>query len=695
MAGSTSGGHSPDHAVLQALVAQHSAGEIGSEEFLLQLARLRSPLGSGCAAATPPGEACDPDLRKMPLVLSANDALELLRRQREGGSSSQLEALTPSGDKQFGSMEPACRDWALDLPLQRSHQRAQGFLFQEQSQMAKAAEAMTALSQELPCGVQQAGGAVGSSQQQSMAATTMLAAERRASATRPDAHRSLAASQEMGCPLGTAEEPRLDVLGSADQFLDCSPVWDASFSESVRTYASTPSAFLERSNHWVARRAQKIHSLRRHNSELEVSECSFKPKCVARPRSSSTGRWRRAALPTCHGSMSARGPSHLKLEASRWAEKRAQEELQECTFKPDLSQSASSLKLSFASLSRRAELQGEQPSVASSAGHRGEWPARPASTTKSCTLEAEEEDASMFTPQTNAPAPHMVRARAYLKEAVFDRLSKAVSSGGGPLAKQETHSADHDLQADAIHEEDGGVALPGKACVAACRSPGRSSSVGWLSSVDTASEYCGTQGSEATLLRFLRRQNECEEARLRRLEKLEAEATLAAARPAISSNSRRLAELHKMKLNSGVRETAWSTPQVMAAAAAARGRSRDSFVEQAVAKEFVEEECSFCPSINAVSARRPARSVDELSGGDFRKREAKAKALRERLQHAREMEALRAEEPMLRECTFRPQVNSDAPSFVKHMAETYRAAKGVTERAEESQSTIVQRPEWR
>eukprot|EP00927_Polykrikos_kofoidii_P078048 TRINITY_DN74928_c0_g1_i1.p1 TRINITY_DN74928_c0_g1~~TRINITY_DN74928_c0_g1_i1.p1 ORF type:complete len:811 (+),score=112.34 TRINITY_DN74928_c0_g1_i1:99-2531(+) len=546
------------------------------------------------------------------------------------------------------------------------------------------------------------------------------------------------------------------------------PSWilhEASLSDAVplpslsrRSCSSLSSSFSIRNETWRAQRSKRIEAMRREISDQEIAECSFEPKIGRRrhrsattsreaagagvcPSSSSTGSARETVhrgVP-CHA-MAATAVRRREEKAAPWLQHREDELMQECTFAPDLSLSASSLRLTkrVANLASSMSFSTSRDVGNTSRRTCGEQ----LSSFK--VRDAEQAGDFVFTPQTNNVPTHMVHARSYMQKDVFSRLSEpaptqapTLGSPAGRLSarkaeerRDEMRSARATVSDTAVVTNRGGNGGP--AAVANSGAAGVATMT--LSSVDGLLESsfldARLSAGDSVLHRFLRRQNECEEARHRRLQEIEA-STTPALRPSLCQASRRLADRRHDSGTAGVRCV--STPSLQAAAAAAEAAATEA------------EECVFRPTINVKSARLPSRTCEERSRGDSLKREAHLADLRKQLQSKdeqeatfaprlhtppsyvevkrpsilnadeyvkcalnrrnaelakRELEIQRKNEPILSECTFRPRVNSGAPVFVQRMAETYRVARDLKEKENQAlfaTGQLVQqpRPDWR
>jgi len=390
--------------------------------------------------------------------------------------------------------------------------------------------------------------------------------------------------------------------------------------------------------------------------------------------------------------------------------------MRDCTFTPDLSKSAMSFSLhrsmGAASVDDEGSQEGLRGSPAGTMRRSWEEAHMGRSASQRIVLRREPE----HQPRTNDVGPNMLRARMYTCQNVFSRLSQ-------PQLHPEEPTAEASEQASC---SSGG---------------GRRSARGGASDASHSDE---------AVLRFLQRQNEHEEERCRRIQEIEA-CTAPALRPVLDPLSRRLVERRRSR---GSRErcgytSAASLSPGRSSPAGAGGRSRNCSHGLAEAASAVDinlqaSGCSFRPKIRPTSARRPARGCVELSSGDLERRQARAAQLREQLEEEemqlapftpslneaslhvrgrlrvteepglymahlkerscaveaeRERELRRRDEKALSECTFRPKVNEGgAPVYVRRLAESHRAAKGLREKENQVQlgaDSAKPRPDWR
>ncbi|CAE8621087.1 unnamed protein product [Polarella glacialis] len=418
----------------------------------------------------------------------------------------------------------------------------------------------------------------------------------------------------------------------------------------------------------------------------------------------------------------------------------------ECTFSPNLAQSASSLRLSLRSLGGMEE--GSSTLDVCDAAF-GSWEASQ--------VEQSHEDAECTgRPQTNEVPPHMLRAQSYVRQNVFERLSSQSSRGALLLGLSSV------LAPSAADEAGGGSNTPSRTGRLDAPSEEQlASSLGasLISSVQSGRAEVdvpvkenlapqGLPGDEAsrqekpsskafeTFCSFLQRQNEREDHRRRHLREIEEE-TAPSLQPELSANSRRMVQRQRSTSSKpGIRKS-FSTDALGSGCSGSRSLSPRRRHE---VSENIEPEYCFRPQIRPSSAKRPLRGVDELSAGDLQRREAHRSERREQLA-AEERELLTfepqlnrmpssvrgklrvLEEPdcyiprlaqdsalalarrerelqhrmdqALAECTFRPQVLPGPPAYVRRLAEAHREVQGYRAQLQEESVRSNPRPEWR
>ncbi|CAK0911949.1 unnamed protein product, partial [Prorocentrum cordatum] len=158
---------------------------------------------------------------------------------------------------------------------------------------------------------------------------------------------------------------------------------------------------VKRGELWGLRREQRIERLRRSNEQRELEECSFCPQMQRRGPAAPRGLVRSASEALASRLCSPSTLGHRRNEEARHSSLlRSMQQLQECTFVPDLSKSASSFEATG----------GRRPPEARAQRRQAE-------------AEAEASIAE-GRPRTNDLAPHMARAQAYVGKSVFDRLAE-------------------------------------------------------------------------------------------------------------------------------------------------------------------------------------------------------------------------------------------------------------------------------
>lgn len=459
--------------------------------------------------------------------------------------------------------------------------------------------------------------------------------------------------------------------------------------------SSSISSFSRRSQRWEHQRAQKREMLRRQCDAKELAECSFRPE--VRPKTARNSGSMGCTGDTPATRLAAPPPSAARQAARRWREQRDEDETRECTFAPDLSQSASSLHLSVrsmisglsdtGSIPRPEDAGAKMQGRASSADGYGRAKGMGKGSSKA------------FVPATNPIAPSMACARSYASKNVFARLSDP-----HPEWLQESQEDNSPEQQDTLD---------------------RPSTEPKQESIWSPSK--GETRAEA-FFQFLERQNHFEEQRRDRLEEV-SRCTAPVHHPAICTTSRKLVDRsRKRSEKDGGAISSISSTNPLSPRGIGVSTSHGVPENRSSTGGTTGNEPTFRPQINAVSARRAARSCSELSSGDARRREARRLELREeirqerrakgededdapfapslntpppevyaqstlrlvedpgsylgrvaqgrlRKQVQREVHLERKAEQELAECTFTPQVNKSAPAFVRQMAASYRSAK--------------------
>eukprot|EP00930_Biecheleria_cincta_P045076 TRINITY_DN31068_c0_g1_i2.p1 TRINITY_DN31068_c0_g1~~TRINITY_DN31068_c0_g1_i2.p1 ORF type:complete len:628 (-),score=118.13 TRINITY_DN31068_c0_g1_i2:72-1916(-) len=514
-----------------------------------------------------------------------------------------------------------------------------------------------------------------------------------------------ARQQPLSEPVGPAAQPRQlftpqprEPRGSAGR----SPLDSRSLEES----SSCLSSFAQRNEVWDMQRSMRRQEMRRQQEAQELAECSFQPT----PAGSGAGRRSPAEGNTASRGLSPKSaaalaerlaqPSTSAPRQSRrvqaWCEQREREEQGECTFKPNISATRGSCRQTAAQAKASP---GRSPPPEESS--------------------REESVAASFAPRTNPVPPGMRNARAYLQQEVFERLSRTPGHERPPSTPEPTERR---------YYYGGSGPSP---------SPlSRSSSE-------------PTVTADSSLLRFLQRQNLCEEARQQRFEQLQAE-TAPRLRPELCERSVRLAERSKQRAaaghttqKSGAAARTQRPQTAPAEGGGANATQQDGSGSSPPPPRFAclsdEKESRFAPKITRLARQRERRSLSDLSLGDQRRREERAKRQREeheskeasrysfkpevnsynnigsrlrvleepdtlieRIARSREAKLSREAketERILRQAdaenTFHPQTK-DAPELVRRMAESHRAVRALREKENSlaNRGKAKPRPAW-
>lgn len=404
---------------------------------------------------------------------------------------------------------------------------------------------------------------------------------------------------------------------------------------------SSGSSFALRNELWDLQRSRRLEHMREQRDRQELKECSFQPAPRGARRSGDTSSLspvsQSALLRRLTAPSSPGARARQRLEAWK-AEREAMEG--ECTFSPNTISSSRSFQVVRAGMTARAP---DKVDSARSAKDRSQ-------------LEPS------FIPATNPVPMRMRSAKAYLQQSVFRRLSQPVTP-----------------RRDRTSE------VPSFAST-------RPSPLSRCSSAPTV--------GDESLLRFLRRQNFCEEVRQNRLGQLEA-AVAPPLRPVLCERSLQMS---------------------------ARGRRTPSPHRRVMSP--AEKECRFKPHITLLARQREPRGTSELGPKDQRRREERA---RRRLEEKARKEAkvsagyfkpsvnsyqnvgsririleepetyldrvsrtrARALQVIRNQCKedypFQPKVQP-APALVQRMARSHRTLKEVREK--ENRSKVPSRPAW-
>ncbi|CAK9004968.1 unnamed protein product [Durusdinium trenchii] len=316
------------------------------------------------------------------------------------------------------------------------------------------------------------------------------------------------------------------------------------------------SSFAARNELWDLQRSRRLERMREKRDQQELRECSFQPfRGGGAEASTSLSPSSQAAF--WQRLATSRSPGYRvcqRLEA--WKAERDWELRGECTFNPDTSRSSRSFQQLRPGMTARTPERRKASSVS-------------------------ELDPS-FTPSTNPVPARMRSAQAYLQQSVFRRLSQPTTPRRATPAS-----------------------FASSPRLSRCRSePG-------LSEGDRST-------ANESLLRFLQRQNLCEEARQERMERLEA-SVAPPLRPVLCERSLQLA---------------------------ARGRTRTPSPRRATP---AEKEMRFKPRITSLARQHDFRGFDQLGPLDQRRREERA---RRRLEEKFRKEAKQSAH------FFKPVVNS-------------------------------------
>eukprot|EP00930_Biecheleria_cincta_P032802 TRINITY_DN22737_c0_g1_i3.p1 TRINITY_DN22737_c0_g1~~TRINITY_DN22737_c0_g1_i3.p1 ORF type:complete len:949 (+),score=195.61 TRINITY_DN22737_c0_g1_i3:150-2996(+) len=475
--------------------------------------------------------------------------------------------------------------------------------------------------------------------------------------------------RELEFYLGSPEE--LDVSRGLGQGADgqSSLEFQAQRSESSQRSADQPSAaacvadFQRRGQVWESQRHQRLEQQRRRRDAKEMQECSFQPgvRGASQQQASATSsaaaaaakrRLSRSSSEALASRLSRPLPSSYSKAHAAMREKRCQEErqAQQCTFMPDLSKSASSFQLKLRSSEAPCAEQEEY-----GVGMRSASVARSSSGRRSGAQEEKSPD-EWGHPSTNAVAPHMVKARSYVQQNVFSRLSNAAKAEA--LHRGRLHpgsDAQEDGEAGAVDANQAGELTTSQAEA----ENGRGSS-SHLSDLNASNSFWG----------FLRRQNDCEESRRRRLRDIEA-SQAPTLQPEIDAQSRRLVEQRRRSAASsspsrtqgaarscspslvrshmhlgldaslvspyGPLSHEWGPHRGPHAGAVGRGGAgslsptRPQRQGGQTASPDGPQPSSFRPAIHPRSSRRPPRGVDDMSAGDLQRLNARRAEIREQI----------------------------------------------------------------
>lgn len=407
--------------------------------------------------------------------------------------------------------------------------------------------------------------------------------------------------------------------------------------------------------------------------------------------------------------------ARVSADNAEWRERREKAELEECTFRPNLSCSAQSYmqrsldanastgNASFDGLGKPGSasevvVQPYQPSDCVYQSSPSDWAvARNVDTSVTSSRAVSSTNSPRrrtndFAPKTNAVPSTMHNARAYLREDVFSRLTRT------PEAPATGGSRRGDFSQDSVLSSGCGSAI------------GR-----------CLSDTC--LGDNSAVQSFIQRQEALEEERQARLAQLESESA-PSHRPELNGRSVQLAE----------RRLARGKPKLE------RGASTGAIDGKGCGKTPAEAGCTFKPKITAKARDRQPRSIEQLSTGDKKYRDDRVEQMRkqaekdqtkgltfsphvnnyngivgrlrvreapdtllERMdQHSENVAkrcSLAAKQSRAKEeaaCTFAPAVRQ-APDFVRCMAESYRMLRAHREKEnqQDGSDAACKMPEWR
>mmetsp|Transcript_68023 Transcript_68023/g.106348 ORF Transcript_68023/g.106348 Transcript_68023/m.106348 type:complete len:731 (+) Transcript_68023:22-2214(+) len=559
-----------------------------------------------------------------------------------------------------------------------------------------------------------------------------------------DFHSSLPFWSSSSC--ARYDELRLNRSASSDGL---SSPQKSSVSSFTRSCSSSASAFSQRLEMWEFRRAQKREDLRRQRDAREIAECSFRPTVnrVTARSTESTGCT--GDTPTV-ARLSAPPPSAARHSqaARRWQEQREKEEMRECTFIPDCSRSSSSIHLSVRSLNS---------SLSESIGGRGDEDCIHRSLSARKTPRASSSGgqnrkgirpAHSFTPSTNPVPLHMVGAQTYTRQNVFSRLSEYHADALDSQCASEALSS----KAQAGSRDNSQASEPSKS-----RQHAQEDFYDFLQRQNDFEDERRRRISEVE--RFttpVGRPVLCSHSRklARHRKSREEEMQSQRATSPVADMELRTGISAKGSLSARGKLAAHSLTdgQLFAirdsgtgGTSSARGGSSGTPSSKKKAEASSSPGHSFQPSISAVASRRPARTSAEMSSGDLRRREAhvaemraerrrevdeqlpftpqlcdsrvpvsvrkvesKLKLLEEPETYVERMAAERTRKDLerqqaleekakeeLTECTFSPQVQKGAPSFVQQMAKAHRSARSFLQETGVADKSQCSLPEWR
>jgi hypothetical protein len=452
-------------------------------------------------------------------------------------------------------------------------------------------------------------------------------------------------------------------------------------------------SFAHRNEMWDLQRKQRCQALQRARQAREEIECSFHPLMRAAQNNPPPTRMSASAREALTERLTKPVNLTMSAENAQWCENREREALQECTFQPNMSRSTKS----YGHRPISANTSTSDDVALDTLGNPGSMHECVAKKDDASVVSCREASSSSspyrqgknFAPVTNAVPCTMQNALAYLSDDVFTRLTR-----GAPEAAPQATSAK---------------------CVG---NPPRNGLDESSVCNSTISRSRSESGIGSAVQSFLHRQEALEAERQARLAQLEIE-TAPSHRPEINERSVHLAS---RKL--------------------ARGVSTGAINVRGAEKPAVAA-CSFKPKITTKARNQQARTVDQLSTGDQKHRDARVDKMRkeqarresqgvtfsphvnkypgvvgrlrvldasetllERMDQQRDKVKLKCSQKAKQsrakedaEHTFAPEVRR-APEFVRCMAESYRMLRAHREKENEQEGTDIgfasaTKPEWR
>jgi hypothetical protein len=412
-------------------------------------------------------------------------------------------------------------------------------------------------------------------------------------------------------------------------------------------------SFYERAMSWFERRRQLANLLERQREEDAAAECTFRPQTNAESARLLEG------IRRGERDLSRRIATRTQLEALEAAQRREQEQLRECTFRPAINPNSVRLVSHRAphgavSGSRSADdLRADEHPTPFGAFPLAAPDAHRARARRAVQLLDAEMRECTFHPRTNPVAPEASHLQHYLEQSPFERLSRARA-----LTRPRTASAARDDLAlvdrtwtraaaanTASERESAQVQARGDTQQLLFRSQPPSPSFA-MQARAVAAAAAGDGGRRAggagngedeerqrALDEFLQRQETHERRRREHLERRLADEEGTLGRPRICKRS---VELVEQRSDASFLERLRESTE--------RRRRRQAEVTTSDAAE-----CTFHPRISPLAQRLRARTPSELCDGEMLKKETRLNQMRL---------ALTREE--LREATFRPQLSAHA-----------------------------------